>query len=73
MEKNDKTIEVIMKHRILPKDTQNNMKGFLIGMRDSVVKSQTTSWTPITRLKRVHFQFSPVIFLPKREHIQTTQ
>jgi hypothetical protein len=30
-----------MEHKILPRDTQNNMKGFLIGIRDSVVKSET--------------------------------
>ena len=39
VEKSDKTSEVIMEHRILQLDTQNNMKGFLIGIRDSVVRS----------------------------------
>ena len=73
LEEDDKTREVIMEHRILTTDTQNNPKGFWIGIKESVVKSETKSWTPITTLKRVHFQFSLGIFLPKQEHIQTTQ
>jgi hypothetical protein len=57
LEEDDKTREVIMEHRILPTDTQNKWNGFWIGIKESVVKSETKSWTPITMLKRVHFQF----------------
>ncbi len=58
LEKNDKTREVIIEHRILTTDTQNKWNGFSIGIKASVVQSETKSWTPITTLKRVHFQFS---------------
>jgi len=72
VEKNDKTSAAIMEIRMLPRDTENRKKGFLIGMRE---RSETTSLTPITRLKRVHFQFSPDRAAAdlKREHIHTTQ
>jgi hypothetical protein len=72
LEEDDKTREVIMEHRILTTDTQNNPKGFWIGIKESVVKSETKSWTPITTLKRVHFQFlSDSLLKPK--YLQTTQ
>ncbi len=72
LEEDDKTREVIMEHRILTTDTQNKPKGFWIGIKESVVKSETKSWTPITTLKRVHFQFSSDILL-KPKYLQTTQ
>jgi hypothetical protein len=72
LEKNDKTREVIMEHRIQTRDTQNKWNGLWIGIKESVVKSETKSWTPITTLKRVHFQFSSGSLL-KPQHLQTTQ
>jgi hypothetical protein len=36
-----------MENRILPRDIQNNMKGFLIGIRDSVV--MTLTYIPATQ------------------------
>ena len=71
LEKNDKTREVIIEHRILTTDTQNKWNGFWTGIKESIVKSETKSWTPITRLKRVH-QFSSDS-LHKPPHLQTTQ
>ena len=75
VEYHDKTSETMTEHRILPRATQNKKNGFLIGMRESVVKSETTSWTPRKTPKRVHFQFkfSPdtVTFLPRPERFQT--
>jgi len=56
---NDKTRLAVTEHPRLVRDTQNKKKGFLMGIRDRVVKSETTSLTPITRLKTVHFQFPP--------------
>ncbi len=56
-EQNDKTSEAATEHRRLARDAQNKKKGFLMGIRERVVKSETTSLTPITRLKTIHFQF----------------
>jgi hypothetical protein len=58
--------------RRLARDTQNKKKGFLMGIRERVVKSETTSLTPITRLKTVHFQFSPITGL-NFENFKTMQ
>jgi hypothetical protein len=79
LEEDDKTREVIMEHRILPTDNQNKWNGFWIGIKESVVKSETKSWTPITMLKRVHFQFScdaplkPAQELKKEREIKNTK
>ena len=43
VEYHDKTSETMTEHRILPRATQNKKSGFLIGMRESVVKSETIS------------------------------
>ena len=58
-EQNDKTSEAATEHRRLARDAQNKKKGFLMGIRERVVKSETTSLTPIPKQKTVHFQFSP--------------
>ncbi len=71
-EEDDKTREVIMEPRILTTDTQNKPKGFWTGIKESVVKSETKSWTPSTTLKRVHFQFSSDSLL-KPQYLQVTQ
>jgi len=72
LEEDDKTREVIVEHRILTTDTQNKPNGFWMGIKESVVKSETKSWTPSTTLTRVHFQFSCDSVL-KPKCLQTTQ